>query len=261
MSKVRLFEFEDLGWFPRSIRDHGTDLLRSKWELGRVYAPIVPRLRNALAKTGSQRILDLGSGGGGPVIAIYEELARSGLKVRITLTDKFPNLAAFTYAKERTKSGIDFLGESIDATAVPPNLDGFRTMFAALHHFPPHLVRGILQDAVTHRRPMGLFDFSSPPIPPPPLLFLMGTPLGVLLTAPFVRPFRWSRLFWTYIIPVLPLSITWDAQVSALRLYSVRELRQIVGGLPPNDYTWEIGRESFPRSITYLIGYPSTSGA
>ena len=44
MRRMRLFELEDLDWFPKSIRDAGTDLLRFKWELGKVYLPIVPRL-------------------------------------------------------------------------------------------------------------------------------------------------------------------------------------------------------------------------
>ena len=259
MKRPRLFEFEDLSWFPKSIRDAGTDLLRFMWEVGKPYKPIVPRLKDALLKTGSQEIVDMASGGGGPIVAIYQELAKSGVSAHITLTDKFPNLGAFRYAKARTKGGIDFAEESVDAAAISPHLAGFRTMFAALHHFPPELVRRILQDAVSHRRPIGLFDMAAFPSPPPPSVFLVDTPLSVLLATPFVRPVRWSRLFWTYVIPVVPLVFPWDGLVSGLRLYTVRELRGIVDSLPANDYVWEMGSEKFPRCITYLIGY-SKSG-
>ncbi|MEZ5362682.1 MAG: hypothetical protein R2748_10195 [Bryobacterales bacterium] len=49
---------------------------------------------------------------------------------------------------------------------------------------------------------------------------LVLVPLFVLLMTPFIRPFRWSRLFWTYVIPVLPLAIFWDGVVSYLRAYT-----------------------------------------
>lgn len=74
---------------------------------------------------------------------------------------------------------------------------------------------------------------------------------------PLVRPFRWSRLFWTYIVPIVPFYVTWDALVSGLRLYAVEELQGIVATLPPNDYVWEIGQDPTARFITYLIGYPA----
>ena len=254
MRRIHLFEFEDLAWFPKAIRDAGTDLLRFNWELG-VYKPIVPRLRDALVKTGSQEILDLGSGGAGPAVAIYKELVKAGCTVRLALTDKFPNLAAFKYARDRSHDGVDFMEEPVDATAIPSHLTGFRTLFATAHHFRPDMVRRILQDAVDQGRPIGIFDLSARTPPPLPMM-LLGNPLGVLLATPFVRPFRWSRLFWTYVVPAVPIFVSWDALVSALRLYSVRELQEIVDGLPSNDYVWEIGREPFPYCITYLIGYP-----
>ncbi len=31
--------------------------------------------------------------------------------------------------------------------------------------------------------------------------------------------FRWSRLFWGWLVPVIPLATTWDATLSALRIY------------------------------------------
>lgn len=256
MKRPRLFEFEDLSWFPKSIRDAGTDVLRFIWERGKVYKPIVPLLRDALLETGSRQIVDVGSGGGGPIVPIYEELVKSGLGIRVTLTDKFPNLRAFSYAKRRTKGGVDFAEYSVDATSVPTHLTGFRTMFLSIHHFRPQLVRRILLDAVQQRCPIGIFDFAALPRPLPLPVALLGSPLGVMLSTPFIRPFRWSRLFWTYVIPVVPLSIIWDGNVSALRLYSLKELQQMVNSLPPNDYVWKIGTEPFPRSITYLIGYP-----
>ena len=64
-------------------------------------------------------------------------------------------------------------------------------------------------------------------------------------------------MFWTYIIPVLPVFLTWDAFVSCLRAYSVKELQAMVDGLDGNGYVWEVGVDpARPFPVTYLFGYP-----
>ena len=88
-----------------------------------------------------------------------------------------------------------------------------------------------------------------------PLLLL--TPLRVLVVTPFIRPFRWSRLFWTYLVPVVPLVLLFDSIVSVLRWYSVPELRALTAGL--DHYRWDIGTllgKPIPIPVTYLIGLP-----
>ena len=66
-------------------------------------------------------------------------------------------------------------------------------------------------------------------------------PLVLIVVTPLIRPFRWSRLFWTYLIPLVPVLTLFDGLVSCLRIYSVQELNQLVAGLGTNDYHWEIG--------------------
>jgi len=91
------------------------------------------------------------------------------------------------------------------------------------------------------------------------MLAMLLVPLMVLLTTPFIRPFRWSRLLWTYLIPVVPLVSLFDGLVSCLRTYSVAELRELVEGLEADDYQWEIGEvksKANPIPVTYLIGVP-----
>ena len=52
--------------------------------------------------------------------------------------------------------------------------------------------------------------------------------------------------------------------VSCLRVYSPKELGDLVAQLPQNDYEWDIGRipvRGTPVRITYLIGTaPATLG-
>ena len=255
MRRLHLFELEDQSWFPESIRDVGTDYMRFVAELTMPYRATVPRLQRALASTGSPRILDLCSGGAGPMVTIQDQLAKRGCRVPVTLTDKFPNRAAFEHAQRNSDGDVGFVDGPVDATAVPCHLAGFRTLFSGLHHFRPEIARLVLQDAVNQRQPIAVFEVAQRRLP-----YLLGTlllPLAMLLSTPFVRPFRWSRLFWTYIVPVVPAFLTWDAFVSCLRSYSVREMRELVDGLCDGDYHWEIGVEpSSPVPVSYLIGCP-----
>jgi hypothetical protein len=89
----------------------------------------------------------------------------------------------------------------------------------------------------------------------------IGT-IGMLLVTPFIRPRRWSRFIFTYLIPVVPLCTLWDGLVSCLRAYEPDELKGLVDSLPANDYVWDIGRLRVPRtpaSVTYLIGRPRSA--
>lgn len=256
MSRVHLFELEDQPWFPKAIRDAGTDFLRFVAEVAKPYRPVVPRLHRALTATGSQSILDLCSGGAGPIVAIQEELAGSGFEIPVTMTDKFPNRAAFEHAWRRSAGKVNFVDAPVDAAAVPPNLGGFRTLFTSLHHFRPEAAKRILQDAVDQHRPIGVFEMTERSILP--ILTIPLLLVALLASTLFIRPFRWSRLLWTYLIPVVPVFITWDAFVSCLRTYSIKELRELVDSLDCEGYYWEIGVEAArPVPVSYLIGYPS----
>jgi hypothetical protein len=76
---------------------------------------------------------------------------------------------------------------------------------------------------------------------------------------PLIRPFRWSRLLYTYVIPIIPLVLLFDGVVSCLRTYRPQELREITKKLSGIAYQWEVGeysRASGRVPITYLIGSP-----
>lgn len=71
------------------------------------------------------------------MLRVYEALASHGITVPFTLTDKYPNLAAFCRFSELHPEEVLYIADSIDATTVPRSLKGLRTMFNAIHHFAP----------------------------------------------------------------------------------------------------------------------------
>lgn len=275
MRRIQWIEFNDQPWFPAALRDAVTDSIELALHLANNYGVIVPRLRQALERTGATRIVDLCSGGGGPWPSMYrqftsaegqekgpgaggERAADRQLGVEICLTDKFPNRTALERARAATQNKVQFRSEPVDATAVPAGLDGFRTLFTAFHHFRPEDARAILRDAVERRVGIGVFEVTHRSLKAV-LLFCL-TPLGMLLLVPLTRPFRWSRLLCTWLVPILPLVGIHDAIVSCLRTYSPEELRELTSGLGDGSYCWEMGETQGPRSplpITYLVGIPA----
>jgi hypothetical protein len=57
---------------------------------------------------------------------------------------------------------------------------------------------------------------------------------------PWKLPIRWPRLFWTYLVPLIPLILLFDGVVFCLRTYRLPELREMVGGLTGAKYKWQI---------------------
>lgn len=242
--RLHLVELHDLPVCPPSLRDALTDFLAFSLNVAGAYDPAGPLLRRAVERTGSHRIVDLCSGAGGP----WSRLA-SQVGVPVLLTDLYPHLGS------HLAGGLPLHPEPVDARAVPKTLDGFRTLFTSFHHFRPAAARAILADAVQRRQGIAVFEAARRA--PWEIAVVALTWLGTLSAAPFVRPWRWSRFFWTYLPPVLPLVGTFDGIVSCLRAYSPAELRELVRGL--DTYDWDIGdmRGGWsPLRGTYVIGVP-----
>jgi hypothetical protein len=260
--RLHLFELEDQSWFPAVVRDLATDYLHFVETTFELHRPVVPLLAAALRESARNHVLDLCSGGAGPVPALQKALAANGLTVRFTLTDRFPNVPAFQRAADQSPGVIDFLPEPVDARSVG-SLSGFRTLFNSFHHFRPADAIAVLRDAVRSRQPIGIFEAPDRRLATLlPLLFL--TPFLVLLATPFIRPFRWRRLLWTYLVPLVPLTCWWDGVVSTFRAYTPAELERFAAAVDAEGYHWRAGRVpigSVPGRLTFLIGYPVTSAS
>ena len=257
--RINLFEFEDLPWFPDVIRVGGTDYLRYLLIATDVYKPLIPLISESLSQTNETSIIDLCSGGGGYIEKLFTGLSESSTqKISMVLTDKFPNYEAYKVIKARTMGQIDFVNYSVDASNVPKDLKGFRVMFSAIHHFQPDQVKNILQNAIDNNAPIGIFDGYEKNILAI-LSVIIFHPIAILLFTPFFKPFSFSRLFFTYIIPLIPIYTVWDGCVSVLRMYKSQELLKIAKKTKANNYVWKSGKVKNKYGIhsIYLIGYPN----
>src|SRR5262245_20596055 len=254
--RLHLFEFEDQPWLPGIVRDLATDYLCFIQATFRLHRPIVPLLAEALRVTDQQQIVNLCSGGGGPVLEIQKALSAVGLNISITLTDRFPNSRAFQKIEEASEKQITFVRESVDARSLPDRLIGLRTIFNSFHHFRESDARKILLDAVEAGQPIAIFEYTERAVL---IVFLtmILTPFLVAFATPFIRPFRWSRVVLTYVLPLIPLMCWWDGIVSHCKAYTFDELQTLTKDLGAS-YEWRVDRIRLPYSpayLTYLLGF------
>lgn len=261
MRRLHLFEFEDLPWFPSAVRDCMTDFLGFMGSMRHAALPyrgFAARLGAALSRTGDGTVVDLCSGTGGPALTIARLLeAEHGRRVRLVLTDLYPNVRRLNEVRSDTACHVEFSPQPVDAASVPESLRGFRLICNGFHHLAPERARACLQDAVDKRQGIAIAELVDRS---PASLFLVAVGVSAqLAVTPFIRPWRARRFLFTYALPVAPLCTLWDGVVSCLRAYDVGELERLVQSLRGNDYDWEIGRlpvPKMPAKVTYLIGSP-----
>lgn len=257
LKRWQLFELEDQAWCPRLIRDGITDVLAFSLTHGNAYEAALPWLLQALRECGTDRIVDLCSGGGGPWPILLPQL--NGIRatpVTVCLTDRYPNLEAFASAAAESGGQLVFHASAVDATAVPEELRGMLTLFTSLHHFRPSDVVAVLRNAASQRRGICIFEVTHRSWRE--LFLSMFVPLLTFLITPSLRPFRWSRIVLTYLLPVIPAALLFDGLVSCLRTYRPDELLELVPDRQFPDYHWFTGElpTRRPTPLTYLVGYP-----
>lgn len=259
--RLHLFEFEDLGWFPRLFRDSLTRWLAEIAPYA--YPPVVPLVVRLLERAGTDRVVDLCSGGSGPWVALKPEIdtiraANGDGSISLLLTDLFPNVSSLTEAAGRLGPAVEVRHGAVDARDVPVDLKGVRTLFTSFHHLDVPDARAVLADAARAGQAIGVFDMTERSWVTI-LGVLRDAPLGMWQSVRTWRPRNRAQLFLTYVVPLIVLTSTWDALVSQLRAYRPEELASMTRGLGGTTYHWETGvasSEDGESRITYVIGYP-----
>ena len=260
MRRVQFIELHEQPWFPPFLRDDITGTIQCALNFSAAYGAIAPLVRDAFRSTGVLAVVDLCSGAGGPWLDLARGLRLDTGRLRVVLTDKYPNVAAFESVEGSEGVSIRFYRHSVDARAVPAELTGFRTIFSAFHHFAPSEARAVLRDSVDAKQGIGIFEITRRTVPA--IFAMVAWSLAPLFFTPFVRPFRWSRLVLTYLLPIIPFVLLFDGVVSCLRTYRPSELRELADGVGASNYQWQAGelRPSFLSApITYLVGLPCAS--
>jgi hypothetical protein len=259
MPRLHLFEFEDQKWFPNVIREGMMDYLRHMIGWMQFYKPAAPLIKNFLIETKNNQIIELCAGAGGGVIRMKGYLNELNCHPKIILTDLYPNLKAYESLKKIAPEQIDFITHSVNALNPAIEDKGVLMFFSSFHHFKPEQAKQILMNAAITKTPIAIFDSGTTGwMNIFAVVFLQ--PFSFVFLTPFFTPFSWSRLFFTYIIPLIPICTIWDGSVSVLRFYSIKEMKMLTECAEAKNYKWEIGMKKNPLKIpvNYILGFPTS---
>lgn len=256
MRRIHAFEFGDLTWYPDNLRSYATDYLQFASDTLRIYACVISVIKKGIGCTANTTIVDIASGGGGGFVKIAADLKTSIPFLKVILTDYYPNIDAFKKTKSAQPGIFEYVEAPVNAMDVPKHLKGFRTHFNVLHHFRPKDAKAILQNALDSNQAIGIFEAQQRSINN--IVRMLLSPVAVLLMTPFIKPFKPDRIFFTYLLPVLPLVILWDGIISVLRTYTVTELKNMIAELSNKErFNWEVDiAKGKKNGILYLLGTP-----
>lgn len=239
MRRFHGVELEDLSWFPSVLRQAGMAYLRFAARVSGQAEQIRPVILRALERSGEKEILDLCSGGGGPLLAVVGEMEAAGDPVRVTLSDRFPDPGGQQVVRESGLDTVRYETEPVDAFEVSAERPGLRTLFNGFHHFRPAEAERVLAATVEARKPIAVIEVLQRRLLT--VVGLLFSPIIVLCVVPFLRPFRLAWIPFTYVIPIIPLFVLWDGVMSSLRIYDEDELLAMAGAADPDDtFEWSV---------------------
>jgi hypothetical protein len=218
-------------WYPAVLKTCMAEFLT--WFVDRVGAarPFVPYLEAALDRVPSAQLVDLQGTTGAGLQCVLPHLDRTVAVEPVT-----------------------------DALSLPTRTAVY-SFVNVLHQLEPDEAVAALATAARARQPVVVVEGNNDNWWQA-VGMLLFVPLSVLLSAPLVRPFRWSRLLFTYLVPVLPLATSYDGVAALFRLYDPDALLTLARRTgAPDDYVWDAGRAPNGRGgkILYLIGHAGSA--
>lgn len=208
-------ELEDYRWFPPLLRNFQMEFIGFVVSRFPIYTAFITHLKTLDLPL--QSMTDLCSGSGEPAIHIFK---KSNCFTNLTLTDKYPNL--FQLQDEQ----ISYKMESEDVLEMEFKSSTCYTMFNALHHFKDE-DKIMIAKKIQASGSTGFFVELLEPTLINLLKVLLLTTFGTLLLTPFIQPFSFKRLFFTYILPINIFTITYDGMVSVSKTRLVEQYQRL----------------------------------
>lgn len=245
-------ELEDYAWFPATLRRFQTEFIGSMVTWTHLYRPIAPLIEIMMRNNNTQKIADLCSGSSNPVLYLAQYWKQA---VQIYLTDKFPtepvqtDLAPHQIIVERT---------SYDVLSASFSKDTLYTMFNAFHHFDAGEQVYLLEQFKKNRAPFLIVEILQPNFFELVKIALTTT-ICQLFVAPFISPFSWRRILFTYLIPINLVTVTADGIVSVIKSKTGSEYEQQANLVQTTDYSIEVRciKTRFFTTLTLIQGIPA----
>ncbi|MEM7372297.1 MAG: hypothetical protein AAF587_27005 [Bacteroidota bacterium] len=227
MKRKQVPQLINQGWFPKHLKQLMFEFM--SWFVSKVHAakPFMPVIEQGLQHTSNHHLINIDRKMGAGIETLIPHLPES-----VTV-------------------------ENIPLSEMQTEEEGLYTMINSFHQFAPAEARTFLSQIARKKHPLAILEGNNDS-----LWQLVGMtiilPMTILLTAPIVRPFRPSRLLFTYLIPILPIASLLDGFLALFKLYAPKDLDQLVSTIQVPGYMWESGKRDNGRGgkIMYLLGYP-----
>jgi hypothetical protein len=240
-------ELEDYNWFPKRFRRWQLEFVGSMSVWTKLYRPLVPVMDEMISDYKITALQDCCSGSGLPAVYLHQQLHK---KMTLLLTDKYPdehfvNNAHVIYSKE-----------NIDVLQMQTVEIALYTMFNAFHHFNKAQQKAIVKKMMSNNSAFIIAEILEPGLFNALKIFFTGTVLQIF-AAPFIKPFSFARLFFTYIIPVNLFTVTYDGIISVLRSKTEKQYRELVNGLASNNFAITVHKiNNWKGNLVYIKGAP-----
>ena len=77
MRRIHAFEFGDLTWFLKKLRNYQTDFLQFATDTFGLYECILPTIKKGIGSSAGNTIVDIASGSDGGLVKVAEHLKKS----------------------------------------------------------------------------------------------------------------------------------------------------------------------------------------
>lgn len=252
LKRIQFIELQDLAWLPSTIRDGVTSYLEFLLRVFKIYDPVSDVINDILLNHNIKTVVDLCSGAGGPT----RNIAQYFPEHKFLLTDLYPNFKAFKKVK-KTSSNIDFVNDSVNALQYRYKPNQMLTMYTSFHHFNNYYAKRIIENAVAHKCSICINEFVQRDLKS--LLMVIPSPFFLLFLMPFVTPFSLSRLFFTYLVPLIPFVTLWDIVVTVLRIRKKEELMEMTKEFTNYEWTYTERKTNLFLKVSSFVGVPKNA--
>lgn len=249
LKKILTFEFNDWPKCPAFIRESILEVLGKSIRAAGVYDVLAPLFIQFCKDTKATGVLEFGAGSGESTVIFLDAICQTDdTPPRIYISDLYPLATVMQKTCERYPELLTPILHSVDLRCPPetPRHD-MRMVLSAFHHFDTDMARLFLANA----QKKGVAVFIAEPFTGSlkaffPLFIHGFTSLarnGLCSTNALV-----PKLFFTFVLPLIPMCLLWDGLISMIRMYDKRGFADLVASLPETGaaYIWEYTEVQVP---------------
>lgn len=257
MGRKQAFQFTSQPWFPSFLRKQVDEFLDFMVRLPRANRPFLPLFDELLAHSKARVVVGFDGQDGGGLAHIASEVGGPrNAELSVVLADERWSPARVERVEELAARPVEVLTCPAREAAERFKGRGVGVYINSFHRLGRGEDRAALAELVNRDLDVFIGEGNNNS-----LWQVVGmtvfVPVLMFLFTPLVKPFRLSRLFFTYLVPVIPFVVVWDGLAALFRLHRPEDFEALAKSVGRSDYVWKAGKRQNGRGgyVIYLLGY------